>query len=214
MKKILGLTVAALLVMGLVGGGTWAYFSDPETSTGNTFAAGTLELEVNDAEQWASTVISTGTMKPGDSGSVSIKLDNSGSINGTVLNAYILNLSNNDGTFTEPEVVDEGGTWNGGSPTGRTQVYLSSKMQMVVFVDNGAGGGTANNGIKDGSEATLASGNLSSINGTGPWTVSGGLSAGGTTYIGISYNIDGPSVFNEIQGDTAQFDIKFELLQQ
>ena len=36
MKKILGLAVAALLVMGLVGGGTWAYFSDTETSTGNT----------------------------------------------------------------------------------------------------------------------------------------------------------------------------------
>ena len=31
MKKILGLTVAAILVMALVGGGTWAYFRDVET---------------------------------------------------------------------------------------------------------------------------------------------------------------------------------------
>ena len=33
MKKILGLTVAALMVMGLIGGGTWAYFTDPEQIT-------------------------------------------------------------------------------------------------------------------------------------------------------------------------------------
>ncbi len=46
MKKILGLTVAAMLVMGLVGGGTWAYFSDPETSTGNVLTAGTLDLDI------------------------------------------------------------------------------------------------------------------------------------------------------------------------
>ena len=44
MKKILGLTVAALLVIGLVGGGTWAYFSDTEESTGNVFSSGTLDL--------------------------------------------------------------------------------------------------------------------------------------------------------------------------
>ncbi|MCH8864806.1 MAG: hypothetical protein IIB13_05540, partial [Chloroflexi bacterium] len=43
MKKILGLTVAALLVMGLVGGGTWAYFSDTETGTGS-ITAGTLDI--------------------------------------------------------------------------------------------------------------------------------------------------------------------------
>lgn len=46
MKKILGLTVAAILVIGLVGGGTWAYFSDTEETTGNIFSAGTLDLGV------------------------------------------------------------------------------------------------------------------------------------------------------------------------
>ena len=47
MKKILGLTVAALLVIGLVGGGTWAYFSDTETVSSNTFTAGTLDLDLD-----------------------------------------------------------------------------------------------------------------------------------------------------------------------
>ena len=44
MKKILGLGMVALLVMALVGGGTWAYFSDTETSSGNIMTAGTLNL--------------------------------------------------------------------------------------------------------------------------------------------------------------------------
>ena len=44
MKKILGLSIAFLLIIGLAGIGTWAYFLDIETSTANTLAAGTLDL--------------------------------------------------------------------------------------------------------------------------------------------------------------------------
>ena len=44
MKKILGLSVAALLVIAMVGGATWAFFQDTESSTGNRIMAGTLDL--------------------------------------------------------------------------------------------------------------------------------------------------------------------------
>jgi predicted ribosomally synthesized peptide with SipW-like signal peptide len=64
MRKILGLTVAALLVMGLVGGGTWAYFSDTEEVTLNGFSAGTLEVSVDAEANWTSGV-SFDTQKPG-----------------------------------------------------------------------------------------------------------------------------------------------------
>jgi predicted ribosomally synthesized peptide with SipW-like signal peptide len=43
-KKILGLSIAIVLVIGLVAGGTWAYFSDTEAVTGNSFTAGTIDL--------------------------------------------------------------------------------------------------------------------------------------------------------------------------
>ena len=49
MKKIIGLTIAIVLAVGIFGVATFAYFTDTETSTGNTFTAGTLDLKTNDA---------------------------------------------------------------------------------------------------------------------------------------------------------------------
>ena len=50
MKRILGLTIAFMLLTGMTGIGTWAYFSDVETSTGNVLAAGTLDLKTDDED--------------------------------------------------------------------------------------------------------------------------------------------------------------------
>jgi len=44
LKKILGLTIAVVLIIGLIAGGTFAYFSDTETVTGNSLTAGTIDL--------------------------------------------------------------------------------------------------------------------------------------------------------------------------
>ncbi|MFC1897774.1 TasA family protein [Chloroflexota bacterium] len=83
MKKILGLTVAAVLVMALVGGGTWAYFSDVETSTGNVLTAGTLDLDINSGD--SNYVILTANITdvaPGVSASDSTTLSASGTLTG------------------------------------------------------------------------------------------------------------------------------------
>jgi len=45
MKRIIGLTIAFMLSLGMSGIGTCAYFSDVETSTGNQLAAGTPDLK-------------------------------------------------------------------------------------------------------------------------------------------------------------------------
>jgi len=81
MKKILGLTIAALLVMALVGGGTWAYFSDTETSTGNILTAGTLDLNIDGANV-AVTTVSLSDQAPGTPGTGSNTLANVGSLSG------------------------------------------------------------------------------------------------------------------------------------
>lgn len=48
MKKILMSVLVIALVAVAVAGATGAYFSDTEESTGNTFTAGTLEMEIKD----------------------------------------------------------------------------------------------------------------------------------------------------------------------
>jgi spore coat-associated protein N len=85
MKKILGLTIAFMLVMGIAGIGTWAYFSDTETSTGNTITAGTLDLKTDDMDGVTQTLLAT-NMAPGDVvGPETITLKNSGSVTGATL---------------------------------------------------------------------------------------------------------------------------------
>src|SRR5690554_6164691 len=75
LKKKLGMGIAtAVLGIGLIGGGTFAYFSDTEVSA-NTFAAGTLDLAVN-----PTTIINVDNLKPGDWMPRTFKLENNGSL--------------------------------------------------------------------------------------------------------------------------------------
>lgn len=74
-KRKLGLGIAsAALGLALIGGGTFAYFSDTEV-TNNTFAAGTLDLSVN-----PSTIVDIGNLKPGDTVVRTFELVNGGSL--------------------------------------------------------------------------------------------------------------------------------------
>ncbi|MBN6886949.1 spore coat-associated protein N [Cytobacillus horneckiae] len=75
-KKKLGMGVAsAALGIALIGGGTFAYFSDSVT-TQNTFAAGTLDLSVN-----PEAIVHIENIKPGDSVTKEFVLGNNGSLN-------------------------------------------------------------------------------------------------------------------------------------
>ncbi|WP_373893694.1 TasA family protein [Virgibacillus sp. CBA3643] len=74
-KKQLGVGVmSAALGLSLIGGGTFAYFSDSE-ATNNTFAAGTLDLAVEPTE-----VINVENIQPGDSFTRDFELQNNGSV--------------------------------------------------------------------------------------------------------------------------------------
>lgn len=88
-KQKLGLGVAsAALGVALVGGGTYAYFSDTEI-TNNTFAAGKLDLSVD-----PTTIIDIDNIKPGDTMLRPFELVNGGTldIKNVVLNtAYTVN---------------------------------------------------------------------------------------------------------------------------
>ncbi|GJM76985.1 cell division protein FtsN [Paenibacillus macerans] len=74
-KKTLGFGVAtAALGLTLIGGGTFAYFSDSVETTG-TFAAGTLDLNAD-----PTAIIDVGNLKPGDTATRTFKLKNDGTL--------------------------------------------------------------------------------------------------------------------------------------
>ncbi|KQL54425.1 cell division protein FtsN [Heyndrickxia shackletonii] len=73
-KKVTKGFITAALGFSLIGGGTYAYFSDTE-ATNNTFAAGTLDLSVN-----PSTVVNVNNIKPGDEIKREFQLTNNGSL--------------------------------------------------------------------------------------------------------------------------------------
>ena len=65
MRKLLLSMLATFLVIGLVGAGTFAWFQDQETSTGNIFQAGTLDLKIRDfadGQNWTDGVTKTWQM--------------------------------------------------------------------------------------------------------------------------------------------------------
>ena len=87
MKKILISLLAIALVIGLVGAGVTAFFSDTGTSTANTFTTGTLVVDVadaNDAYNGDKTVTATwqspAGWAPGESFTSTLYLKNTGSV--------------------------------------------------------------------------------------------------------------------------------------
>ncbi|KTD86266.1 TasA family protein [Paenibacillus etheri] len=96
-KKTLGLGVAsAALGLSLIGGGTFAYFSDTAQSTA-TFAAGTLDLNSD-----PSVIVDLKDLKPGDTIKRDFKLKNDGTLDiGSILlktTTSINDVGGNNGT--------------------------------------------------------------------------------------------------------------------
>lgn len=86
MRRLLLSMLTTLLVTGLLAGGALALFQDSETSSGNAFIAGTLDLKLSDAnEGFGDGVTATWTMSnmaPGVTtvGPFPVNLQNSGSV--------------------------------------------------------------------------------------------------------------------------------------
>ena len=83
MKKILFAVMAVVLCLGLMGA-AFAYFSDTETSSGNTFTAGTLDLVLSDDDETdldgvTATWMSPVGWAPGDTETATLTMKNVGS---------------------------------------------------------------------------------------------------------------------------------------
>ncbi len=102
MKKLLGLAIAVILIIGIGGVGVWAYFSDTESSTNNQLTAGTLDLKTNDVDGVTQT-LNAPNLKPNNSyGPSTITLRNSGTLAGATLD-IVFSYAASDGS---PNTVD------------------------------------------------------------------------------------------------------------
>ena len=201
MKKILGLTIAALMVMGLVGGGTWAYFTDTETSTGNTFAAGTLDLEVDSENPWTSTPISILDIAPGaNSGNVTITCENVGNLEGDLF-LKISSVATTGGTSIYPSgtpVASSEPEWTIGGGASYVEVKdIDTKLTLNCIADS-----VATTGI----DSTL----LSAMPST--WTKIKENLASGSIDLVMSADL-ASTTDNNYQGDVCTFTIELYLAQ-
>ena len=103
MKRIIVSLSTIAAVAAIVVGATVAYFSNVETSTGNTFSAGILDLKVNDEDN-PGVLFTLSNITPGhyyDAGTVTLK--NAGSIPGR-LSIKIKDPVSHENTLEDPEI--------------------------------------------------------------------------------------------------------------
>ncbi len=221
-KKI----IISLSVIGAVAaiavGGTIAYFSDTETSTGNTFTAGELDLivDINGVDQnpLVDKFFNLADMKPGDSGEKTISLTVEDNPACGFVNINI--TSDLDNSCNEPEKADEPGCLadDVGELNNAVNWAIWSDMGTYPYPDHPA---CTNPDVHPGDnkynpecgDAPLTQGTLT---GDESWSI-GGLDDT-TRYYGIAYcfgtwgagmTCDGSGVNNVSQSDSFTGNITF-----
>lgn len=109
-KRSIFLSFLVIVCVGmLAGAGVMAVFSDTETSAGNAFAAGTLDLKVGGQDDPGVAVqFSVAQAKPGDGDSAVINIANEGTLSGAAT-MKLVNVTNLPGETPESEPGPDGG---------------------------------------------------------------------------------------------------------
>ena len=228
-KKIVVSLSVVVVVAAIAVGATTAFFSDTETSTGNTFTAGAIDLQIDStasyngepvvAATWqlkdlnptSDKFINFADIKPGDEGENTISLHVIN--NDAWVCAEVLNLTNADNGCTEPESDPTSGNDTTCGTPGAGEGELQNAMVWTVWRDNGASDNSCNN-VLDGDETVLVSGQP--VNGVLPvydsTTSTGALAGGSTACLGVSWELP-LATGNEVQTDSLTGDISFNVVQ-
>ena len=195
----------------VVAGATGAFFSDTETSTGNTFTAGAIDLGV-DNHSYYNGVLNPGTtwrvdydlsdeiprqffnfldLKPGDWGedTISLHVNN----NDSYLCADVTLTSNNDNSSTEPELDENGeiaddsqNSWDG---------ELANSIKWYWWADDG-------DNVYEEDEDLLPGSGYAFPNATGPYSSTVALADSQTNVWGDQDQTGAPS---PLPGDSVRF---------
>ncbi len=210
MKKILGLSIAAILLIATVSLGTMAYFSDEASSESNVIMAGTLDLTINDANDNVNILVNLENEAPGNTGNLFATLRNAGSLEGEldIYTSEVVNVGGSGGTEWEDGIGHLGGV---------------AEIAMWIDVDQNGNWSDGDIGLK--SDGTLylhpTALQYSTVNSYSNknWGGSDGImrmppvtGSGNEIRFHISYRIP-TSAGNEIQGDYFSFGVYFVLEQ-
>ena len=221
LKRIIGLSLAGILVLSIAAGGTWAFLADFETSNQNRIYAGTLDLVPSTGGTNYLTLEPGGNkvngyavftrLRPGQSGTLTWTLQNQGSFDGTLTLAATVTFS--EGTHPYPELISAiPGNNSGGN--GDLDEYVGVRVtRNGTYIL-----GSAENYVPmSGLQAALN--NESEILPGGDtftyvidWSVAKPLKGAGPDGL-FGTPDDVPANPNIIQGDTAQIDVVFTLTQ-
>jgi len=224
MKKIL----LSLLTIGIVSAGvfgaTKAFFTDTETSTGNTFSAGIIDIAVDGQNPWTATYSGQlADMKPSEVRYIGFTVKNLENSNPVKLWKQIKITDQNDGTVTEPECEEGKGTWDGkecdGGYVERNNLAAYTIYDLYVCEVEASGNtcGQDDNGKPTGGgwkPIIVEDQYVRLDNVDGAWIYLGQLDKGKELKVVQSYHLRSwpgapePEVGNWAQGDVMKFDIE------
>jgi predicted ribosomally synthesized peptide with SipW-like signal peptide len=221
MKRVIGLTLAAIVIAGAAGGGTWAYFIDGETSQNNALTAGILDLQVGATDPCTESIDIGVQLKPGSSGNAADwYVINLGSVSGT-LKIEIGSIANYENTRSEPEEAA------GDTTAGATEGEFGDFADIAIWLDMDESGGWSSGDMylrSDGTVVYWASGSsvpsaayddINNYAGTDWESVDGmpTIAGSGSLDFMVEYSFPSDTNHDRAQSDSSVFDITFTLEQ-
>ena len=196
MSKIALSLVMIAAVGAIVIGATGAYFSDTEASVGNTFTAGTLDLNIQ-GDDLNVIIFNVDDLAPGSSGFGQVDLKNVGNLDG-FLDISFLNFVNDDMLCNDPESDVE-------ATCGDGEGELLENLDILACLDDGdssCGDVVGDTEVYNGKASGLGLDELTDY----------ALAKNTEVIFRLEWSVDS-LVGNIIQSDKAGFDIEFELAQ-
>ena len=204
-----------LIRLGIIGivaavaiGGTIAYFSDTETSVGNTIIAGTIDIAVDDQNAWTET-FTIDDLKPGETENKDFRVNNVGS-NPVNLSKKLFNIEGDQGTASEPECVKEAGNWNDTDKTCDNPANVYYNIQDHIYYDLSVKVHENGGNLIWWQEIETGNRILTNVYPNDNTYIDlGMIPVGGYMIVHQSYHFD-ENAGNEYQGDTLTFDMEFK----
>ncbi|KKP80350.1 MAG: hypothetical protein A2271_04715 [Candidatus Moranbacteria bacterium RIFOXYA12_FULL_35_19] len=218
MKNIIKSLLVVVAVAAVAGGATWSYWSDTVTSSENSFASGTMELEINDnlSAATASAVFNVTGLYPGaDIPEQNFKIENIGSVNANHIDLTVTLDVDNDLAKNIYFTTDDNGMRFGASTSGDQSDLIAQEM---ILGDLGNDyhitqpGGALFAGVDTNSDGRLS---LSELAAAGKIQISPdsnneGINAGTTAYLYMHPHVD---IALTAQGETVNATFTFDLQQ-